>query len=78
MPQLIFEIPTDNAMQRIVNALCADAGWSSDLKPPITKAAFAKRVAADMIRDRVQAVETRLALEAAAAAAASATPIDVT
>ena len=77
MPQLIFDIPTDNAMQRIVNALCADAGWSPDLDP-ITKAAFAKRVAAGMIRDRVQAVERRQALEAAAAAAASPQPIDVT
>lgn len=78
MPQLIFEIPTDNAMQRIVNALCADAGWSPDLEPPITKAAFAKKVAAGMIRDRVAAVERRLALEAAAAAAANTQPIDVT
>ena len=78
MPQLIFDIPTDNAMQRIVDALCADAGWSATLDPPITKAKFAKRVAAEMIRDRVQAVETRLAREAAAAAAASPQPIDVT
>lgn len=78
MPQLIFDIPTDNAMQRIINALCADAGWSPDLQPPITKAAFAKKVAASMIRDRVHATETRLALEAAAAAAANVQPIDVT
>jgi hypothetical protein len=78
MPQLIFEIPTDNAMQRIVDALCADAGWSPNLDPPITKAKFAKKVAADMIKDRVQAVETRLAREAAAAAAVQPGAIDVT
>lgn len=78
MPQLIFEIPTDNAMQRIVDALCADAGWSATLDPPVTKAKFAKKVAADMIRDRVQAVERRLALEAAAAAAANPVSIDIT
>jgi len=78
MPQLIFEIPTDNAMQRIVDALCADAGWSPNLDPPVTKAKFAKKVAADMIRDRVQATETRLAREAAAASAVIPQPIDVT
>ena len=78
MPQLIFEIPTDNAMQRIVDALCADAGWSATLDPPVTKAKFAKKVAADMIRDRVQAVERRLALEAAAAAATQPVSIDIT
>ena len=78
MPQLILDIPTDNAMQRIIDALCEDAGWSADLLPPITKAKFAKKVAADMIRDRVVAVETRLAREAAVATATRPTPIDVT
>lgn len=76
MPQLILDIPTDNALTRVVNALCTDAGWTPELG--VTKAKFAKKVAADMIRDRVQAVETRLALEAAAAAAANSQPIDIT
>jgi hypothetical protein len=78
MPKLFLEIPTYIALLRIVNALCAYAGGSADLDPPITKAKFAKKVAADMIKDRVQAVETRLAREAAAAAAAQPGAIDVT
>lgn len=74
--QMVIDIPTLAAETRIVNALCADAGWSADLGVP--KKAFAKKVIADMVRDRVQAVETRLARAEAVASVTPAPAVDLT
>lgn len=74
--QMTIEIPSAAAETRIVNALCADAGWSADSGK--TRKEFAKQVVADMVRDRVQAVETRLARAAAVASVTPAAPVDLT
>lgn len=75
MAQIILEIPSDAALTRINNALADDAGWSASQG---TKAAFAKQVIADMVRDRVQAAETRMAREAAIAAVSTPGAIAIT
>lgn len=76
MATITLNIPSDAALARIVNALCDDAGWSA--ASGVTKAAFAKKVVADMVRDRVQAAETAKAQRDAVAAAPVPAPIDVT
>ncbi len=66
----------DAQQARIVDALCYDGGWSADLG--VTRGAFAKQMVAQMVKDRVRAVEEEQARAAALAGVAPPTPVDVT
>jgi hypothetical protein len=66
----------DDQQDRIVDALCYDGGWSADLG--VTRGAFAKRMVAQLVKDRVRTVEEERARVAALAGVTPPAPVDVT
>lgn len=62
--------------QRIIDALCYDGGWTSDLG--VTKAAFTKAHIAAIVKQRVLDAERAMARETALATITDPTAVDVT
>lgn len=75
MATISLDIP-DNAVSRVVDALCARGHWSSDLG--ITKNAFAKAELARFVKELTLAYETRTAQQAALTSVVVPPPPDVT
>lgn len=65
MAQLVIDIP-DNQLQRIVDAFCTAFGYDQQAQPGEVKPQFAKRCAAQWVKDVVAKVEANQAAEAAA------------
>jgi hypothetical protein len=74
MAQICLDIP-DAVVARVVNALCLDGARPDD--SPLTKGQFAKQHVARYVKRVVREVESRLARDAAGAAADGAADAEI-
>jgi hypothetical protein len=74
MAQICIDVP-DAVVARVVNALCLDGARPDD--SPLTKGQFAKQHVARYVKRVVREVESRLARDAAGAAADGAADAEI-